>query len=467
MIEKKAIKDLSSAMRDNYKKAQGAVDKNNLAYAILLLKGIVQKEPGFLDARETLRKMEKIKVSKMGAIKRTISGLKAGSIAAKGKTLLARKKNEAAMKRAEDALAENLSSLAALNLLAQAAQELDATFITVEALEIAAEYHPKNVNVLDWLATVYGETKQGKKSLQIRQKLLAMDPQNIDKQQAVRAAAALATMDEGHMEEEGATYRDMLKDKDESAQLDQEERIVRDVDDVQNVINDLEQRIANGESTAENHRKLADIYQRGGNHEKALENYHMVVEKMGALDPYIDAAIEKSELARLSDSIEEWRVYGDENPEKREEADKNIAEIEARKLDYRKERAVERVKLYPNDTMLRYNLGVVCWDRKEIDEALQAFQAGQKNPSKRLSALVYLGRCFYEKSQFDIAVEQFETAIAGMVAMNKEKMEALYHLAVCFDAMDNKEKAGECYKQIYQADINFRDVAAKMENLYK
>ena len=466
MIEKKSIKDISSAMRSNYQTAMGAVEKNNTDYAILLLKGIVQKEPGFLDARDTLRKMERINVKTMGFMKKTTSSMKSGSIATKGKAVLATKKPEAAMKLAEDALAENLSSLAALNLLAQSAQELDAAFITIEALEIASEYHPKNLNILDWLATTYADAKEGVKALQIRQKISAMDPQNMDKQQAVRAAAALATMEKGNMENENATYRDMLKDKGAASQLEQEDKIVRDVNDVKEVINDLEQKIAGGESTAENHRKLADIYQRGGDHEKALLNYHQVVEKMGALDPYIDAAIEKSELAKLDATIEEWRAYG-EAPENKEEADNSITAIETQKLDYRKERATERVKLYPNDTMLRYNLGIVCWDRKEIDESLQAFQAGQKNPAKRLQALVYLGRCFYEKSQFDIAIEQLNTAIDGMVAMNKEKMSALYYLAITLEAMGNKEKAGECYKQIYQTDINFRDVAAKMENLYK
>lgn len=454
-------------MRNNYQTAMGAVEKNNTDYAILLLKGIVQKEPGFMEAREALRKQEKIKISKMGFFKKMTSGMKAGSLATKSKGQMMRKKPEAAMKLAEDAVAENLASVPALNALAQAGIGLEASFITIEALEIAAEYHPKNINILDWLARAYADDKQGTKCLAIRQKIAAMDPKNMDKQAAVRGAAALATMEKGNMEKEGADYRDMLKNKDESEQMEQEERIVRDVNDVQNIINSLEEKIANGEATAENHRKLADLYQRGGNHEKAIENYNQVVEKMGTLDPYIDAAIEKSELAKLESAIAEWQAYGESAPENKAEADQNIAQIKAQELEYRKTRATARVKLYPNDTELRFNLGVVCWDRGEVDEALQAFQLGQKNPAKRTTALVYLGRCFHEKGQFDLAVDQFTSAVKAMAGMNKEKMDALYHLGSTYEAMGNKDQASECFKQIYQANINFRDVAQKMENLYQ
>ncbi len=466
MIEKKAIKDVSAVLRKAYQSAMEAVEKNNVDYAILQLKGVVQREPGFIEARDILRKMERQQYSRMNFFKKLTSGIKAGSIATKGKALLAARKAESAMRMAEDALAVNLASLPALNLLAQSAGELDALFITVEALELAYEYHQKNTNVLEWLAQTYADNKQGVKALQIRQQIAANDPNNLDKQQAVRAAAALATMEKGNWEDKDSDYRDKLKDKDQAVTFEQEDRIVRSVDDVQAVIDDLERKIQGGETSAENHRKLADLYQRGGNHEKALENYNKVVEKMGALDPYIDAAIEKSELARLDAAIAEWRAYGD-SAENKEEADANVAQIETQKLDYRKERALERVRLYPNDTGLRFNLGVVCWDRGEVDESLQAFQLGQKNPAKRLPALVYLGRCFHSKNQYDLAVDQFTTALKGMIAMNNDKMDALYFIGTTYEAMGNKEKAAECFKQIYQANINFKDVASKMESLYR
>lgn len=467
MIEKKTIKDIQTGLRTNYQTAMDAAGKNNTDYAILLLKGIVQKEPGFIDARENLRKMEKIKLKNTGFFGKFMSGLKASTIATKGQARLKTKKPLEAMKVAEEALAVSIGSIQALNLLAQCGTELEAHFITVEALEIAAEFNPKNVNVLDWLARAYGDAGMGKKSLHIRQQILSMDPNNMDKQQAVRAAAALATIEEGKYDEKDGDFRDSLRDVKESNKAEQDARIVRDVEDVKVIIEDLEKEIADGAGSVENHRKLADLYQRGGDHDKAIEHYNAVVKQMGTLDPHIDKAIEKSEVAKFKAAIEEWKAYGAADEAHKAEADQSIEQITNQMLNYQLERSTERVKLYPNDTELRFNLGVAHWNLGQVDDALKQFQTAQKNPHRRMPSLVYLGRCFYEKGQFDIAIEQFEVAVKGMVAMNKEKLDALYHMALTYEKMGDKENAAACFKQIYQANVSFRDVADRMNAMYK
>jgi tetratricopeptide (TPR) repeat protein len=464
MIEQKTLREITSDMRNNFQTAMGAVEKNNIDYAILLLKSLIIKEPGFMDAREQLRKVEKTKTKSAGFIAKTIGGIKAGSLAAKGKTKLGKSPKEA-MKLAEDALAISLSNIPALNLLAQVGQALEADFITIEALELASEYHPKNEGVLTWLAEVYADIGMGAKTLQIRQQIAAMHPNDMNKQQDVRAAAALATIEKGKLDQDD--FRQSLKDEDQAVKSEQDERIVRDIDDVKNLIEEYEQKIADGDGSMELHRKLAEMYQRGGDHDNALKYYNIVVEKMGTLDPHIDKAIEKSTVANFQAAIKQWEEYGADDPANKEEADKNIAEITSQMMEYKLERGLARVNLYPNDTELRFALATVYWDMNDVDNALQQFQIAQKNPHRRLTALVYLGRCFHAKGQNDIAVEQFEKAIEGLVAMNKEKMDALYYLAVTYEAMGDKEKAAATFKQIYQANVTFRDVAERMENLYK
>jgi tetratricopeptide (TPR) repeat protein len=464
MIERKTIREIPSALRGNFQTAMTAAEKNNIDYAILLFKGIVQQVPGFVDARNELRKVEKAKLAKMGFMGKQMSSMKAAGIAAKGKSMVGKKPREA-MNKAEDALALNLACLPALKLLAKAALEEDAAFIAIEALELAAELHPKDVNVLDQLAKVYADAGMGSKTLQVRQKISSMFPNDMQKQQDVRAAAALATMEEGNWEDKESDYRDKLRDKGQAVKSEQEERIVRSVDDVKDVIGELEEKISSGDDSLDNRRKLAELYQRGGNFDRAIEHYNVVVEKMGSLDPHIDQSIESCELSKLDGAIEEWRVYGDSDPANKEEAEQNIAAMEQQKLDYRRERAMERVRNYPNDTELRFQLAMVYWDMGDVGNALKEFQVAQKNPHRRLEALVYLGRCFYEKGQYDIAVEQFEKALEGMVAMNKDKMDAIYHLAITLEAVGKKEEALGRYKEIYQAKIDFRDVEERMAAL--
>ena len=83
-----------------------------------------------------------------------------------------------------------------------------------------------------------------------------------------------------------------------------------------------------------------------------------------------------------------------------------------------------------------------------LDKALEQFQLAQRNPQKRLSAIVYLGRCFAEKKQYDMAVEQYDKAISEMPVMDKEK------------------QAMECFKQIYSTNVNYLDVAKRMDAYY-
>jgi tetratricopeptide (TPR) repeat protein len=465
-IEKKSLKDVPSDMRQNYQAALAAVDKSNPDYAVLLLKGIIQREPGLLEAREKLRQIEKKKAAGAGIFTKWMAGLKTSGTVTSGKTSLASGKPLKAMAKAEDALAASLLSLPALNLLAQAAVEAGANFIAIEALEIAREYYPKNVAVLDWLARVYGDDGQGMKALRCRQEIAIMRPNDMGVQQKVREAAALATMEKGKWEDKDSDFRSKLKDEAEAGNIEQESRIVRNVDDVRDMIEKLEGDLAGGVESLDALRKLADLYQRAEKHDKALEYYDQIVKKMETMDPHIDRAIEKSNVAKFMAATREWQEYGKQGPAQQTEAEGNIADIRRQRLDYQLERAKFRVTSYPNDMQLRYDLAMVHWERGEVDEALQQFQFAQKNPQRRLPSLVYLGRCFHAKRQYDMAVEQIVKAVNDMIAMNDEKLDALYHLGVCYEDMGNREKAAESFKMIYQSDIKFRDVAQRMEKLY-
>ncbi|HRR29208.1 MAG TPA: hypothetical protein P5270_07570, partial [Victivallales bacterium] len=395
-VQQKSFKDVSADMKTNYQRALDALQKNNLEYGLMLLKGIVQKEPGFIEAREQLRKAERTHTAKLGLFAKLMSGLKISGIVTAGKTLLAAKKPLEAMRKAEDALAINLSSIPALNLLAQAGNELNANFITIEALEIAREYHPKNIAILSWLADAYADAKEGVKALKIRQEIANMKPNDLDAQQKLRAAAALASMEQGKWLQ-GEDYRTKLKDESQAVKLEQEDRIARAADDVANLIVEYEKQYNEGKQTLEVKRKLADLYQKAERHDKAIEFYNLVVQEMGSLDPHIDSAIEKSTVAQMQQSILQWEEYAKNNPDKKDEAEKNIESFKEQIMAYRLERATDRVNRYPNDLQLRYELALIYWENNMIDDALQQFQLSQKNPQRRLSSIVYIGGCFAEK----------------------------------------------------------------------
>lgn len=454
-IVKKTLKDVPAGTKSAYTKALQVMNQNNLQYAITLFKEIVQFDPGFLDAREKLRKCERDYSEKMSAVAKTLSTVKALGHITKGNMLKAKKPKEA-MNEAEEALAFNLFNPAALTLLAESAKKLDAMFIAVEAYELIVEHDDKNEANIVKLGEYYKADGQGIKYLTICQKLADKYPGDLEKLALLREAAALASMEKGKWGQGGES--DFKKNLNKS-NTDQGDRIIRAEDDIREMIEKYSKEIAEGNESIDTRRRLAELYLRSEEYEKAIEAYNWIVEKMGTLDPAIDKAIEKANTAISKRKVEQMKAEG--RPQ--EEID---AEIKAN-YDYRMERFQDRIRLYPNDLQIRFEYAELLWEGGAVDDALEQFQIAQRNPQHRLIAIVYLGRCFAAKNQFDMAIEQFNRALEDMPTMNADKMFTLYHLGCTYDLMGKKKEALDCFKQIYAVDIKYLDVAERINKFYE
>jgi tetratricopeptide (TPR) repeat protein len=454
-IVKKTLKDVPAGTKSAYTKALQVMNQNNLQYAITLFKEIVQFDPGFLDAREKLRKCERDYSEKMSAVAKTLSTVKALGHITKGNMLKAKKPKEA-MNEAEEALAFNLFNPAALTLLAESAKKLDAMFIAVEAYELIVEHDDKNEANIVKLGEYYKADGQGIKYLTICQKLADKYPGDLEKLALLREAAALASMEKGKWGQGGES--DFKKNLNKS-NTDQGDRIIRAEDDIREMIEKYSKEIAEGNESIDTRRRLAELYLRSEEYEKAIEAYNWIVEKMGTLDPAIDKAIEKANTAISKRKVEQMKAEG--RPQ--EEID---AEIKAN-YDYRMERFQDRIRLYPNDLQIRFEYAELLWEGGAVDDALEQFQIAQRNPQHRLIAIVYLGRCFAAKNQFDMAIEQFNRALEDMPTMNADKMFTLYHLGCTYDLMGKKKEALDCFKQIYAVDIKYLDVAERINKYYE
>ena len=454
-IVKKTLKDVSAATKSAYTKAMQVMNQNNLEYAITLFKEIVQFDPGFLDAREKLRKCERDYFAKMGAVAKALSAIKAIGFVTKGNMLKAKKPKEA-MDQAEEALAVNLFNPAALNLLAECAKKLNAMFIAVEAYEILVEKDDKNEANIVKLGEYYKADGQGIKYLTICQKLADKYPGDLEKLALLREAAALASMEKGKW---GQGEKSDFKKNLNTGNKDQGDRIIRAEDDIREMIGKYEKEIEEGSESIDTRRRLAELYLRAEEYEKAIEAYTWIVNKMGTLDPAIDKAIEKANTAISKRKVEQ--MIKDGRPQEEIDAEKKA------NYDYRMERYHERIRLYPNDLQIRFEYAELLWEGGAVEDALEQFQIAQRNPQHRLIAIVYLGRCFAAKNQFDMAIEQFNRALEDMPTMNADKMFTLYHLGCTYDMMGKKKEALDCYKQIYAVDIKYMDIAERINKYYE
>ena len=84
----------------------------------------------------------------------------------------------------------------------------------------------------------------------------------------------------------------------------------------------------------------------------------------------------------------------------------------------------------------------------------------------RLRSLSYLGQCFLQRGMHDMAVGMFEKGLQEKSAMDDQKKEMVYHLGCVYEEIGKMAEAMEQFKSIYEVDIGYRDVAAKVESEY-
>lgn len=455
-IEKKTVAEVSAGARNVYQKAASVFAKNSVEYAIELLKSVVQKEPGFIEARNMLRDAERRYSASLGGFARFIASFKQMPWVTKGRSVL-KKNPELALAYAEEALAHNFLARGPLMLLVDAGKACEAPFIQMEGLEGIVELDDKNEANMKTLAEVYEANGEGAKVLRIRQMIAAKHPDSLEAQANLRAAAALASMEQNKANARNGRGG-MYKKTDATSDLLRDDRIVRSEEDIRKMIEYYEGLIANGDTSIDNRRKLAEFYQRVSEFQKTIDTYKWIVERLGTLDPNIDKAIEFCTISLMKQKIEKLKA---ENASQ-DQIDAITTEINA----YRLERAEDRIKTYPNDTLIRYEAAVVYWDLGNVEKALEQFQLAQRNPHKRLSAIAYLGRCFAAKEQYDMAVEQFEKAVKEMPTMDDLKMETVYHLGVTYDAIGESDKALSCFKDIYAVNVGYEDVGKRIDDYY-
>ena len=81
--------------------------------------------------------------------------------------------------------------------------------------------------------------------------------------------------------------------------------------------------------------------------------------------------------------------------------------------------------------------------------------------------LLLLGRTFKAKGMFDISIKQLTDALADLIAMDTIKKEVLYEKGLIHSEMGDKAAALESFKQIYEVDYGYKDVAKRVESSYE
>ncbi|MDE1169914.1 MAG: tetratricopeptide repeat protein [Verrucomicrobium sp.] len=456
----KTERDLSGGASDLWTRARAASDPE---YAIPLLQSLVKLEPSFLDGRRALRDMEITRHRGASSLAKQLQAVKAAAAGLKAAGTL--KKNPAeALSLAEDALVHDPFHTKANETLAAAALALELPQIAVLAYETLADATPQATANLHRLADLH--MKQGNFQLAIDayERALRVDPRDGEAQAGLKNASARLASSSGGWERQG-DFRESLRDKEQAAALEQESKVAKSADAIAEQIARLDQLRAAEPNNLNHPRQIADLLLQREDYESAIAWYEYTYNQGGQTDAALEKKISGLRLKKVDHDMAAARAALAAEPGRADLA-KYVEDLEVYRRQLHLQTAQAMVQRYPNDKQFHYELGKAYVELGMYKEARPALQEGKRQPSVRAQASNLLGICFWKSNMFDLAEKELSAAAAEISTLNETKKEILYNLGSVQEAGGKKEAAIETFKQIYEVDLTYRDVAARVESSY-
>lgn len=446
---------LTAQQNDIWRKAKQAINSNNTAYAINLLKALVKNCPAFLDARKLLRSCE----ITLNPTPKKKGGLFGGLSLSK-----TRKDPMVTLSSVEDDMENDPFSVAANEALYSAALALGNIEMAAFALETIRAGHPENVKMLELLSNLYMDNEMPDRAVDVYRDILKQEPANSNAIKGEKDAAARASM-KSQRWEEATSFKDVMKNSGQTSDLEKSDKQGMTRQEMEERLGKLSARYAENQQDIFVVRDIASIYEQ-------MEDW------ANAYSFYAYAYTLSANDMSLSDksSIMHTRMLDQQlsNLEKLAAQDPNNEELQAQLTQCRQERSAEqvaeanrRVENNPTDPQLRFELGQALYGAGEYTDAIPQLQKARNNPHIRTKAMLLLGKCYDAKSMHDMALRQLEEANAELHAMDATKKDVLYLMGSIYDKMGKAKEALDSFKVIYDADYGYKDVAQRVETSYK
>jgi tetratricopeptide (TPR) repeat protein len=461
-MPEKTLAEVPRNVRELYEKGNAALQKKNFDYAIAIYNQVLSGEPGFYPCREALRACQFSKAGAGGGFFKKMLGTASASPHLAKAQIQLRTNPAEALVTCEQILNSDPNSTPAHKILADAAMTLDFPKTAVLSLEVAFRNSPRDLDVGLKLGEALSQAGQIERAQTVYSELQKANPGDPTISQALKNVAAKRTLREGGYEslESGTgSYRDILKDKKQAISLEQEQRQVKSDDVAGELIREYQARLEKQPNDRRLLRSIAELYAQQKDFDHALEYYVQINTIEGQSDPSLEKAISDTRVRRLEHQVSLLDPSAEDYQARR-------AALEKEKEELQIAEARRRVEKYPNDLAYRFELGEQLYKFGKIGEAIQEFQKAQNNPHKRIASLYYLGQCFAKRNMFDLAVRALQNAIAEKPVFDEEKKELVYALGSVLEKQGKPELAIEQFKQIYEIDIGFKDVAAKVDAYY-
>lgn len=463
-MEEIALKDLDTRLQKQIENARKAVDKNP-SYAVDILSNILSRHPACLEARKILRQAQqratKGKAKGLGGLLSKMTSIPFTM----GSESKIKKDPAKAIESAEQILNANPENVAGHKILAAAAEELKLYSTAVFAYEAVRQIDPKNTENIKALMSVYIQTGQSEEAIRIGEAAYRANPADDEVQALIKKASVEQTMEKGRWEED-KSFRDKLKDEDESQKLEQAGRAKTGESGLRALIEEAKKGVEAEPGNMNFYREIASNYRKLEDYDSALEWVGKARQlEAGRADVNLERLVGtlKREKMQKAIAVVEKRLEGTpQDAAAQAELEKLRAEVRA----FRLEQCEGLVQRYPNEYSYRYELGELYFEDAETDKAIKELQMALRSPKVRVGALILLGKAYLAKGFHDLAAEQLTTAKSEIPGMTDQKKDVLYELGSAYEQQGDMDKAMVEFKALYGADISYRDVAQKIDAFY-
>lgn len=288
-----------------------------------------------------------------------------------------------------------------------------------------------------------------------RQKLA--DPRNRDLDNELRDLSTKLTIIKGRYDKSN-TFQASIRDVDKQQALIREERRVKGDEDLSDLIRRAESELADNPENSAKVRRLVDLLCARDDERDERRAINLLVEKFKKLGDYnFKAWAEDIRIKQLKRAVRDARDSGDRDAAKARNVELLSFEIKALR---------DRIKQYPTDNRLKFELASRLFAARQFDEAIPYFQTARADGKVRVQADLFLGRCFFEKGFGAQAIGTLGRAVESYeIPDDQNGKELRYWLARSYELEKNPVQARETYGQILQLDYQFRDVRDRLEQL--
>ncbi|MBA4387768.1 MAG: hypothetical protein C0404_07295 [Verrucomicrobia bacterium] len=455
MIHEINVEKASQRAKDLYNKGSLALERGNFDFAIEVLYSAVEMEPGLVPARKLLRiaEIRKFRQKKSGWLSSMTSSASSLPGYLKTQALFKSNKAEEALVASEALMKVEPLNVRYVKMFVESAVSVGMPNAALQTLELVREFHPNDIYILSCMGTLYQKIGRTKSAKECIEKLCEISPNDPEVNKLLKDITAIDSM---KVWDDASDYRDVIKDKKEAELLEKESKAVTNLNDVDVLIADVMQRIQQEPENMKLYRSAARLYIQKQDFAQAVALLEKAI-SLNPGDPELDVALNSARVGQYDFHISEMEKQGRQN---------EAVDLRNQRVQYIFDNLSDRVRRYPNDLKLRYEWGLMLYEHDYVNESIQQLQLAQRSPKHRIRSLYYLALCFKQKKQYDLAHEQLEKAKEESPIMDGTKKDIFYELGCVDELMGQNDRALGYFKEIYQVDIGYKDIAQKVEKAY-